>query len=289
MHFVDHAVAQLADAFRFDFDDIAGHKIPRRIEPRAGAGRRSRHDDIAGHQRGEGRDVVDQIAEAENQPAGAVVLAQFAVDARREPDVGDLGFIGVGHQPRAEAAGGIEILALGDVEFRVPHPVADGAFVAEADRGDVVQRRAFRDVAAGLADNQNHFALVVELRRGARANQRRPMTDEGARRAHEHARIFRRVLAVLVFGVAVRIVDADADDLFRRGNRRLPGDGVEREVGRMARGFVREFRQRTGSDDFAQRRIFLCKPRGEIDDAAIGDEAVFGRAVDGEGREARRR
>ena len=185
--FVDHAISQQADAVGFDLDHIARHKIARRIEPCAGAGRRSRDDDVARHQRGEGRDVVDQIAEAENQPAGAVILAQFAVDPRGEPDVGDLRFIGVGYQPWPEAAGRVEILALRHVELGVADPIADGAFVAQCDGRDVIQCSAFRDMPPGFADDQNDFAFVVELRRGARAQQRRPVADEGARRAHEHA------------------------------------------------------------------------------------------------------
>ena len=62
--FVDDAVAQDADAFGLDLDDIAGLQIARRIEPRPRAGRRSRDDDVAGNQRREGRDVVDEVAEA---------------------------------------------------------------------------------------------------------------------------------------------------------------------------------------------------------------------------------
>ena len=127
--------------------DVAGLEIARRIEPRAGAGRRSRDDDVAGHQRGEGRDVVDEIAEAEDQPRGAVVLPRLAVDARGQPDVRDLRFVAVGHEPWPEAAGGVEILALRHVELGVPDPVADGAFVAQRDGRDVVQRRASRRYA----------------------------------------------------------------------------------------------------------------------------------------------
>ena len=89
---VDHAVAQSPDAVGLDLDDIAGFEPARRIEAGAGAGRRARDDHVAGHQRGEGRDVVDQIAEGEDQPAGAVVLARLAVDAGGQPDVGDLRF-----------------------------------------------------------------------------------------------------------------------------------------------------------------------------------------------------
>ena len=182
--FVDHAIAQHADVVGFDLDDVAGFQIARRIEPRAGAGRRSRDDDIAGHQRREGRDIVDQIAKAEDQPAGAVVLPGLAVDPRGQPDIGDLRFIGVGNEPRAEAAGGIEILALRDIEFGVPDPVADGAFIAQRDRGDVIERRAFGDVPAGLADDENQFAFVIELRArraGEPAACRWPTNERGVR------------------------------------------------------------------------------------------------------------
>src|SRR6202035_4509737 len=160
---VDYAIAQHADIFGLDLDDVAGFEVTRRIEARAGAGRRSRDDDIACYQRGEGRDVVDEIAEAEDQLRSAVVLPHLAVDPRRQPDVGDLRLARVRHQPRAEAAGGLEILALRHVEFRVPDPVADGALIAQRHRGNVIQRRTLGDVPAVLADYQNHFALVVEL------------------------------------------------------------------------------------------------------------------------------
>jgi hypothetical protein len=44
---VDHAIAQHADAIGLDLDDIAGLEIARRIEPRSGAGRGARDDDVA--------------------------------------------------------------------------------------------------------------------------------------------------------------------------------------------------------------------------------------------------
>src|ERR1700731_2013581 len=80
---VDHAIAQNSDMVGLDLDDIAGFQVARRIEPRTGAGRRSRDNDIAGDQGREGRDVVDQITIAEDQPAGAVVLPGLAIDPRR--------------------------------------------------------------------------------------------------------------------------------------------------------------------------------------------------------------
>src|ERR1700681_3151003 len=104
---VDHAVTKYADIVRFDLNDVAGFQIARRIKPRAGAGRRPRDDDVAGRQGREGRDIVDQVTKAEDQPGGAILLPRFAIDPRRQPDVGDLGLAVVGNKPRAEAAGEI--------------------------------------------------------------------------------------------------------------------------------------------------------------------------------------
>src|SRR5260370_2362209 len=87
---VDHAVAQHADMFGLHFDDIAGLQIARRGEPRAGAGRRSRNNDGTCYQRGEGRDVDDEIAKTENPPARAVVPPPPAVYPARQPATGDL-------------------------------------------------------------------------------------------------------------------------------------------------------------------------------------------------------
>src|SRR6185437_4418348 len=72
-NFVDHAVAQQAYAFSLDLDDVARLEVARRVESRPGPGRRARDDDVASYQRREGRDVVDEIAETEDQPPGAVV------------------------------------------------------------------------------------------------------------------------------------------------------------------------------------------------------------------------
>src|SRR6516164_6123486 len=144
--FVGHAVAQDAHALGFDLDHVAGLEVARWIKPRAGAGRCARDDDVAGYERGEGRDVVDEVAEQEDQPRGVVVLPRLAIDARGQPDIGNLGLARIGHDPWPEAAGRIEVLALRDVEFRVAHPVANGALVAKRDRCDVIERLTFPDV-----------------------------------------------------------------------------------------------------------------------------------------------
>jgi hypothetical protein len=77
-------------------------------------------------------------------------------------------------------------------------------------------------------------------------------------------------------------------DLFRRWNRRLPADRVERMVRRALRGIFGEFHQRAISDGFAQRRILLGETRREVDDAGVGHGAVFLRTAGGECGEAGR-
>ena len=57
--------------------------------------------------------------------------------------------------------------------------------------------------------------------------------------------------------------------------------------GEALRASSREFCQRAGGDDLAQRRIVLAEARREIDDPAVGHGAVSGRAVDGVGGETR--
>src|SRR2546423_3883973 len=113
------------------------------------------------------------------------------------------------------------------------------------------------------------------------------MSDKRAWRPQEHARIFRRVLTVFIFGVAVGIIDADTDDLFWRRNGRQPGNALKRMIRRSPRGILGQFHECTSRDRFAQRRKILAEARGEIDDPAFDYRAVFGRGpADRKGRDA---
>ena len=78
----------------------------------------------------------------------------------------------------------------------------------------------FRDPPPRGPDHDRDLAFVVELSRLGRTQQVRAVPDERPRKAREHARVLRRRGAVLVFLVAVAVVDADADDLLRHGNGR---------------------------------------------------------------------
>src|SRR5712691_8012443 len=160
---VHHPVAQHANLRRLDLDDVAGLEPHRRIAMHAGAGRRPGPDQVARLERRERADVVDQPGEAPGQALGRVLLAQLAVDAGRDAQrLAGIELVG-GHDPGAEAARLVEILALGDVQRAVAEPVAHAALVPEREAADHFERALARDVAALLADHQYDLALVVEL------------------------------------------------------------------------------------------------------------------------------
>ena len=104
--------------------------------------RRAGGDDIAGLERHEGADIGDQFGKRLDHAGGGVVLRHFAVDLNSDVQrLGEIDLVG-GHDPRADAAAGVPVLALRHVEFAVPHPVADGAFVAQRHAGHMIERRA---------------------------------------------------------------------------------------------------------------------------------------------------
>src|SRR5665213_4589512 len=80
-------VAEHADARDLDLDDVARHEPTRRLEARAGAGRRAGGDHIPGLQFGPSRDIGDERFEREDQALRRVVLTDFAVDASDDAQI----------------------------------------------------------------------------------------------------------------------------------------------------------------------------------------------------------
>ncbi|MNT48916.1 hypothetical protein D3C72_1857280 [compost metagenome] len=138
----------------------------------------------------------------------------------------------------------------------------------------MIERGGFGNAPAALADDDDDLALVVELRAFGRADQRLLMPGEGARETDEQRRVGGCRLAVPVLFVAIREVDADADDLFRCGDRDLEADIGQRKIRGECAGLVREPCQGAVRDDLAQRRPFRAVAPRQIDDAVIGDKAV---------------
>src|SRR5690606_556783 len=169
-----------------------------------------------------------------------------------------------GDEDRADRAGRVEILALGGVELGVAHPVSDRAFVTERQAGDMFEGAFARDAAAFLADNDDDLAFIVELWAFGRTQDRLFVTDERVRRAAKEARVFLLFGIVLVLGVAVGAVHADADDFLRRTDGRQECDIFQRMV-RLTVRYLREFAERAGAEQVEEAGIF--RALRQIDDA----------------------
>ena len=149
-----------------------------------------------------------------------------------------------GHDPRAEAAAAVEILA--HVPLRgVALEFADRAFVAAGPAGDAGDRVLERHVLGALADDRDEFGLVVEGLRDLGTDQRLQVRHQGVEAAHEQRREFRHVVGVGAFLDVVEIVEAEADDLARPGHRQCVFQARERSPGggRRALGDVAQRRE----------------------------------------------
>ena len=128
------------------------------------------------------------------------------------------------HQPRPHAARPIPVLALRHVEFRMAHPIADRAVVAQRQRCDMAQRLRLRYPPPACADHHGNLALIIQLQAFRRADQRLAMPGETARKPRKQGHMPRRLLPILVFCVAVRKIHPHADDLFGVRHRHLPDE-----------------------------------------------------------------
>ena len=89
---------------------------------------------------------------------------------------------------------------------------------------------------------------------------------------------FGSVFAQVVVLPAVGVVDADAEDLFRRRERRQQLDLGERYVGTNARGGGFRLIERLGAKDFDERGV-PAQPRAQVDDALADHHAEARPAV----------
>src|SRR5215472_1060205 len=281
---VGDGVHEDAYAADFDFHDIPWNEVPGRIEARSRAGRRSSGDHVARLERGEGRDVANEIRDRKEHVVRGVVLPRFAVDASRDPDAAESVELIHGHHPGADRAGLVEVLPGRDVELRVPKPISERAFVHAGQACDVPQRSRRRDAASRLADDDGDFSLVVELRGLRWPEQRSSVADERVRRAHEDAGVSRPLGAVSVFLVAVAVVDSNADDFLRRHDGRQKSDLAERIVGRIARRDLGSSLKALPLEEIPQARVF-AQPLGELQDAFADQGAIARAAAACEGEE----
>ena len=120
-------------------------------------------------------------------------------------------------------------------------------------------------VFAIAADHHRDLAFVIELFGDFRTHQVLPRADERVRRPVEHARIFRRVGDIIILR-AIGVIDTDAEDFFRRRQRRQQFDFSQRHVRSHALRCRLRLIERLGAKHLAEG-VETVQPRAQIDDA----------------------
>src|SRR6185312_1574552 len=207
---VHHLIPQHADLRNLDFYDVSWHQEARRIRARSRTARRACQYDVSGLQAAERREVAYEVRDGEDHPVGRVILTEISIDARGHSERCHADLIG-GYDARSDRARAVEVLALSHVELRMPQPVANRPLVGAAIAEDVGQRALRRDTAPSLADDDHDLALIIELRRFPRPDERLTRRSEGGMGAHEDAGIFGPLATVLVLLVALRVIHPDAE------------------------------------------------------------------------------
>jgi hypothetical protein len=157
------------------------------------------------------------------------LLQGLAVHPRRESRAVEIELVGR-DDPRTEPAGAIEVLPRDELRG-VPLEVAHCALHQARVSNDDTHRVLLWHGPDGLADHDGELTFVIERRTCGRADHRRAMTDERRGEAGEDRRVGGQWSISLVrLGSVVAVVEPDAENPLRVGNRRHPGQFLDRKV-----------------------------------------------------------
>src|SRR5271166_6083788 len=164
----DEPLALLAQPLDPEAHRLAGLEEDRRLLAHAHARRRAGGDHVAGEQPHEVAHVGHQLAHAEDHRPRAAVLHALAVDVAEHRQGLRIGYCVLRHYKRPDRAEGRAALALvpGAAALELVFALAD--VVDDRVAGDVIQRRALRNVVAAGADDDAELDLPVHLLGAAR-------------------------------------------------------------------------------------------------------------------------
>src|SRR5579859_4637954 len=210
-------VLYVAKIFDLDPDHVAGPQELRGVKPHPHPAGGAGHDQVPRPERARLGDELDQLLTAEDQVAGARILAQVAVDPGPEAEVARVGYLVGRRDPgpdRAERVG-----ALG------PRPLGFAAL--EVTGRDVIGDAVARDPAAG-PHYDRQLALVVQPAHDLGADDRAAGRSHRAPHLDEHD----RELGALSAGLLDVLGVVEADRVHGSGirNRRQQRHVIERPV-----------------------------------------------------------
>src|SRR4029078_12421559 len=166
----------------------------------------------------EASDEGHELGDREDHVARRAALPGFAVDGKAHRQCLRIGDLVPRREIRTERRECIRALALEALTATIELEVALGEVDADAISEHVIERLAFRDVDARLADDDSQFDFPVDAPGLARHDE---IVGRGAQRAgrfEEQSRLLRPRQAG--FFRVIAVVQADADDFTDAAQRR---------------------------------------------------------------------
>src|SRR5215471_16691108 len=267
----DDRVAQNADpAIDLDLDDISRLHPQGWLAGKADPFRRARGNHVARRQRRPSRAVRDQGWDVEDQIVDPGVLDFAAVEPRHQVQLGWIGDLVSGDDPRPKPARRVEILARGDrvLELDVPDRAVVEAGIAE----DVAHCVALGNVAAWLADNQGELAFVIKVAGNFRAHHRLVVRHERVYEPQKDRGVLGRRATGL--GGVSTIIAASADYLVGISDRRQQYDLRHRHIRCGAVNLSGRTGKRAAGNRGAQGGAPIPEPAPQIHDPVTDNRAV---------------
>ena len=181
-----------------------------------------------------------------------------------------------GHHPRADAAGAVEILAHAPLRG-VALIFADRAFHAAGIAGDAIGCVLKRQMLCPPADDDDHFAFIVELDRFARPHQRLHMRRQRRQHAEKDRLEFRDVVALRAFLDVIEVIKPETDDLAGPRDRKRKLQPRKRAA-RRGRRFLCQIGERLQVAIAAAQHLAKIGGRVRIDRLQIDDAIALDHA-----------
>lgn len=188
-----------------------------RLPAQTHAGRGAREDDVAGQQRQDRRELVDQGGHGEDQVAGAALLDLFTIDGATEFEIVGIVELVRGDQPgtdRGEAGKGLAQAELRCGAGQLGDPFGD--VLADGETGDVVPGVGLGNVRGTGAHHHDQFDLPVGVSLGRQRDVGDRTGDAGGELGEDRRQALGRREPGL--GRVVTVVETDREHLARGGH-----------------------------------------------------------------------
>lgn len=113
-------------------------------------------------------------------------------------NIGYMDLISIRKKKWKDGEGGIKIIELSKVEFRMEKKVEDSELIEKSKWRYVIERIILRNKKKEIEDEDGYIELIIEMRDLRRKNKREIMKGEGEGKKEEERGIGRRRMKIIV-------------------------------------------------------------------------------------------